>query len=557
MNKLIALIRVSLKVNFVVSPIRHRLFHERRDRWMILLVLVSIAGLVPMFTAYLGLIKTVHGILAPLGQQHALLTLAILAGQLFVVVFGVYYVISAFYFSRDLELLIPLPLKPFHVVFAKFLTILINAYLTIMPLVLPILIYCGILDRVRPTYWPLMGFVYLLLPVIPLAIVSLAVIGLMRVVNLSRKKDALVVAGALMLVAASLALQLVIGRPSAGPGEDQVVRFFTSRDGIVHWIRSRFPPSIWATRILGVHMQPENWTALFLYAGISLLLFLGMLLGGERLFYRGLIGMKEISGRKKIAARKKPLRGLSSGMHPVKAIFLREWRIMNRTPIFLLNVLSVILIPLVFTFAFRRGGKNFMPFVLQIMASTNQTYKILAAVGFMLLCSCLNGTASSAFSREGSQFWVSKVIPVSYRVQVTAKFLHSALIALLGIAISSPLILWVLRLSAAEIVFAVALAFPAAATLIIVSLIIDLARPLLDWINPQRAIKQNINVLMALLADFGILGGSGFVSVYLLRSGLSGYIVIPLLLAVFTAASITGFRCLLRSAEKRYPAIER
>ena len=42
-------------------------------------------------------------------------------------------------------------------------------------------------------------------------------------------------------------------------------------------------------------------------------------------------------------------RRVSSGRRPVRAIFAREWRIMNRTPIFLLNgVLTAVLVPLIF-----------------------------------------------------------------------------------------------------------------------------------------------------------------------------------------------------------------
>jgi radical SAM superfamily enzyme YgiQ (UPF0313 family) len=39
-----------------------------------------------------------------------------------------------------------------------------------------------------------------------------------------------------------------------------------------------------------------------------------------------------------------------------------------------------------------------------------------------------------------------------------------------------------------------------------VGMAVDLARPLLDWTNPQKAIKQNLNVLLALFANRPDLG---------------------------------------------------
>jgi len=90
----------------------------------------------------------------------------ILAGQLFVIIFGLYYVLSALYFSRDVEILVPLPLEPLQVMLSKFAVILVNEYLTLVPLVLPLFIYYGILANAGPGYWRNALAVYLLLPVI-------------------------------------------------------------------------------------------------------------------------------------------------------------------------------------------------------------------------------------------------------------------------------------------------------------------------------------------------------------------------------------------------------
>ncbi len=138
-----------------------------------------------------------------------------MGGQLFILLFGLYYVISAFYFSRDLEFLIPLPLKPFEVMASKFAVIMINEYLTVMIIVLPVLVGYGVLARGGLPYWTNGVLVYLLLPVIPLAVVSLLVVLMMRFVNLSRKKDALILAGSVLLIAVGMGLQFCWVRPPA------------------------------------------------------------------------------------------------------------------------------------------------------------------------------------------------------------------------------------------------------------------------------------------------------------------------------------------------------
>ena len=51
-------------------------------------------------------------------------------------------------------------------------------------------------------------------------------------------------------------------------------------------------------------------------------------------------------------------------------------------------------------------------------------------------------------------------------------------------------------------------------------MIIDLARPLLDWTNPQKAIKQNLNVLLAMFADAGIVAAVYFGIRSLVKAGV-------------------------------------
>jgi ABC-2 type transport system permease protein len=70
------------------------------------------------------LIESVFRILQPMGKESALLTLAVIIGQMLVFVLGLIYVISAFYFSSDLDVLISLPVKPHWIILSKFTVIL-------------------------------------------------------------------------------------------------------------------------------------------------------------------------------------------------------------------------------------------------------------------------------------------------------------------------------------------------------------------------------------------------------------------------------------------------
>jgi ABC-2 type transport system permease protein len=562
MKRLGSLVRVGLRSNFGLSLLRFRLFKQKKDLWMIPAVILGAAGLATTLYGYLLLIKSAFGVLKPLGQEQALPGFAILMGQFLILVFGLYYVISAFYFSKDLETLIPLPIKPFEVILSKFTIILVNEYLTMVPIVLPMLVYFGILSRGGAAYWVNALLVYLLLPIIPLGLVSIIVVGLMRVVNFSRKKDALIIVGSLVLIVAGLGFQVYVNRAAgsnSGANPQALASFFASPDSLLKQVGSKFPPSIWAGKALAGGFSSSGLLNLALLAGVSLLLFYMILVLAEKLFYRGVIGLGEVSGRKKSLSSQEMSRRMSSGRRPVRAIFWREWRVMNRTPIFLINgILTAFLVPLIFVLMATTGsGRGDAASLLRTMTmSGNPTLVILVAACFLMVCGCLNGTSSSSFSREGSQFWMSKVIPVSPREQVAAKFMHSYLVALLGIVTAMLVLVVVLRLKAVYCVVALVFALVGGVALTAVGMTIDLARPLLQWTNPQKAIKQNLNVVFALLAELGILAVLGYALNLLSKAGVSGNVLLLAALAALILLSWAGYHFLLRFSDRRYGEIE-
>jgi len=559
-------VRAGLKANFGLSVLRHRLFREKKDRWLVPVVGLAVAGVLPALYGWVLVIKGMYEVLAPMGQERALLSLGILAGQSLILLFGIFYVIAAFYFSRDLEMLVPLPLRPAEVMTSKFAVIVINEYLTVAALVLPVVVTYGAVAKPGLGYWANAVLVYLAMPVIPLAAVSVAVVVLMRLINISRKKDALILAGSILLIVLALALQIALGKSAGGQGPAAEARavaaFFTSPDSLLNRIGAVFPPGIWATKALAGGFGREGLANLALFLGVSAAVFVMMVAAAERLFYRGLVGLGETTGKKRRLTRDEMSRRVSSGRRAVAAIFAREWKIMNRTPIFLLNgILVVILFPALFILMTtidpaQGGGEGDSMFLLRALTSANPLIVILATALFMVVCGSLNGTSSSAFSREGAQFWVSQVVPVPPREQVRAKFLHSYLVAVLGVVTAGIVSAVFLHLRAAHLAAAAGLALVAGVLLTAVGMIIDLARPLLDWANPQKAIKQNLNVLLAMLADIAILTALFFGVKAMMGAGWADPVVLAVLFLALAALAAGGYGALLGFADKRYPEIE-
>ncbi|HOW84866.1 MAG TPA: hypothetical protein P5119_05880 [Candidatus Aminicenantes bacterium] len=567
-RRLAAVVRTGLRSNFGLAVIKYRLLVEKKDRWLVPLFAAAALGAVPMFWSLVLFIENAYLVLRPMGQERALLSCGLLAGQILVLIFGVYFVIAAFYLSRDLEFLVPLPLRPGEVMAGKFAVIVVNEYLTVAAVVLPVVVTVGVLARAGIGYWVNATLVYLALPVIPLAVVSLAVVAMMRFVAVSRKKDALILVGSLALIGLSFLAQISLGRSagSVGPGtgSEALAAFFTSPDNLLNRIGAVFPPSIWATKAIAAGFSAEGLSNLALLLGVSMALFAGLVAAAEALFYRGLVGLGETAGRRRRLSRDEMSRRLTSGRRARAAIFGREWKIMNRTPIFLLNgVLVSVFVPALFVLMStvgrsRTGGtaRIDVAALLATLTAAKPHVAILGAALFMTVCGVLNGTAASAFSREGGQFWISRTIPVAPREQAAAKFLHSCVVAALGVVTAAVVAAAFFRLKPAHLGPAFLLALAAGAGLAAVGMMIDLARPLLDWTNPQKAIKQNLNVLLAMLADVGILTAAYFAARSLIRADLPPGIVLGIVFAGLAAFAAAAYAALLRFADRRYPGIE-
>ena len=153
-------------------------------------ILIVFAILIPSFMFGIAFVVTgLLTVLKSMGQEGVILSWGIAINSTIVFVFGIFYVISTFYFSSDVEMLLPLPLKPRQIVAAKFLVVTIYEYFTTAIFFLPIWITYGVYMKCSPMFYLYGLIVFLLLPVTPLSIASVIIMIIMRFTNLSRYKD--------------------------------------------------------------------------------------------------------------------------------------------------------------------------------------------------------------------------------------------------------------------------------------------------------------------------------------------------------------------------------
>ena len=100
------------------------------------LIILAIFPVLKLITnMYSVLFNTLH----PMGQDAVIFAAAFVFAQSLSFVFGLFYLMSTFYFAKDVDLLIPLPLKPSVILGSKFLIVVISEYAITLPIVVPAL----------------------------------------------------------------------------------------------------------------------------------------------------------------------------------------------------------------------------------------------------------------------------------------------------------------------------------------------------------------------------------------------------------------------------------
>ncbi len=513
------LVKLNIKITFGFSAWLY--YFRKRDRrfWgglgIFAIILISIA---PLFYLYLRLVQETTRGLAGTGLESVIITSGAIIASILVLVLGIAYVISAFYFANDLDFLVSLPFKPAEILGGKYVGVLISEYLTIAPFFIPPVVVYGLNIDGGLFYWLFFALIFLFLPVIPLVFASLGVMVLMSLTNLGRKKDLLRLLGMILILVIVMVANFYLTRLPEGEEMEFIMGIMEDPEGLIAFTGRTYPPSIWITRALTAEGWGSRLINLLLFSGVSFLGFGVLMVGADRLFFQGLIGGQEISAGKKITPGllEKKVRA----RNPIVSIAFKEIKILIRVPIYLFNSIFILIIApiaLFFPLIIGAGGVSIDEYIKLV----DPELLFLGGVGFFGLMTLFGPALSSSISREGKLFRISQLIPIPPNQQLLGKILSGYLVSFLVIPIVFLAAILYIPWTLGEIILISLLGLLLSLPLMSFSLLLDLLRPYFTWQNPQQAIKQNMNVLFAMIGGFLFLAGLGWSSMQLLETGLS------------------------------------
>lgn len=560
-SRLGSLLLLSLNSNFGLSAAKYQYIKKRERLWEPILIAFSIiygAGLVAAGTSWMtnAMVK-MYG--QALGQPQVALVTFILLAQLIALVFAIGFVVSAFYFAKDLTILVPLPFRPLEVVFARFAVVYASELIASTAVLLPSFITYGIAVRASLTYWLMVPVTLVLVPIMPLAIAAVFVVILMRFVSFSSNRDLLTVIGGVVIVVFALAFQYFIQMNTAKLGSpDFVQKLLSDVHGFVKLAGRAFPPSAWAALALS-----EAGTLLGLrYLVLSLLasgaVVVALLVLGEKAFYRAVVAGME-TGRSRTKA-KRARTGIQDFTETTArgAVGAMEGRLLLRTPVYMLNgLVGYAMFPVLILFPVFARSDELQKMFTAIKASPNT-----AAMGTLVVAAAVYSLGSMSsnpftpFSREGKALSIIKSLPLSGRDVFYGKLSMMLKIHLICSLPTAAVLTYVLGLSLPQAALGFAIGAVISAAHYMLGMMIDLKRPMLNWTDPQKAVKSNLNVLFSIIIGWPILIGLGFLTYYLVKSGTNGWLVVAIMGALSSILLALAALWVERRVETEYSRLE-
>ena len=245
-----------------------------------------------------------------------------------------------------------------------------------------------------------------------------------------------------------------------------------------------------------------NIVALLAYIVIHVVAVGIMLLLSEVLYFRGVIGLTSAGNK----SHKKSLDKLLSQCKqksPAYSYFLKEVRILVRTPVFFTNCIAINFLWPIFVYAMIKimHYNITLEFLRNQYAERNlriQLFFLLGIVGISVLVAALNSLSSNAISREGKHFSFMKYIPVPYETQWNVKAFVGILFPAVGVLIFFLPACIIIQVPVLHIILFTLLSLMSITFVSDMGIYIDSIQPKLIWDDEMSALRENYNTFFAM-----------------------------------------------------------
>lgn len=455
------------------------------------------------FTLYM-MFNTAMAQLQPLQQEGAVLALGFHISSLVTFLFSIFLIPSIFYFSKDSETLLALPLPPQTILSAKFSVCLVYEYAFTLIVCVPLYIAYANNAAIGIPYILLALVIFITLPIYPLVLSSIITMLLMRFVPFFKNRDRFNMIAGILSIILAFGFSFAMNSGTIAEDPNALISMLTQGNNSMISLFSKIFPAIpfAAEALISSDALQLVYYILITCAALAVLVILG-----KWLYFKGAIGFSETKSSRKELSAKDFAR--VSRHSKVRTYLIKELRLLIRTPVYAINCIGMcILMPIMLLVIFITADADVL---LQQLPDITPyldgmlPYAVLAGMASGFLFSNLNMISSTAISREGTNISFMKYIPMSLKQQLQAKVLSGILMSVISMLLTMVCVYFLLPIFPLTWYFAAA-----AASLITIvlgnyaSLALDILHPKLVWEQEAAAVKQNMSGIVSILAGMAM-----------------------------------------------------
>ena len=455
------------------------------------------------FTLYM-MFNTAMAQLQPLQQEGAVLALGFHISSLVTFLFSIFLIPSIFYFSKDSETLLALPLPPQTILSAKFSVCLVYEYAFTLIVCVPLYIAYANNAAIGIPYILLALVIFITLPIYPLVLSSIITMLLMRFVPFFKNRDRFNMIAGILSIILAFGFSFAMNSGTIAEDPNALISMLTQGNNSMISLFSKIFPAIpfAAEALISSDALQLVYYILITCAALAVLVILG-----KWLYFKGAIGFSETKSSRKELSAKDFAR--VSRHSKVRTYLIKELRLLIRTPVYAINCIGMcILMPIMLLVIFITADADVL---LQQLPDITPyldgmlPYAVLAGMASGFLFSNLNMISSTAISREGTNISFMKYIPMSLKQQLQAKVLSGILMSVISMLLTMVCVYFLLPIFPLTWYFAAA-----AASLITIvlgnyaSLALDILHPRLVWEQEAAAVKQNMSGIVSMLAGMAM-----------------------------------------------------
>ena len=466
-------------------------------------ILSAIAFLIVFLSLAITMIVTSIYVTKELGkinQEYTFINILLLMN--FIILFGksIFESLNALYFSKDLKILLRMPIKSKDIVNGKLINMILSEYQmeTIM-LAIPMIVY-GILTKAGVLFYAYMIIILAILPIIPIVITSTIISIIMRFTNIIKNKTEVMY---IAIIATLIALDLLFTginpniKFSIAEFKETVFRM----NGIAEEIANRFiliKPTMSTLLNYNNIEGLKNCVLYILESGITYIVGVFII---SKIYLKGAIGTTINSQKENKTNRKLTIEDFKK-RDKKKAYLSKEIKVIARTPIFCIQCLiipiiyplTIMMVVAIAVVVSKLIGVDLISDLMNKM-NTSQMAMIFIAVGEVFFM--MNFCSIIGISKESKSAILTKTIPIGFKTQFNLKTYLGKTMNLLSVLIITFAYFQATKDPIQTIVmFAILYLLDSMGEKI--KLYIDSRKPQINWDNEYSMMKQNANIMNVL-----------------------------------------------------------